>query len=445
MMSKTNRLKALVLAATLGSSVAGGCLPEDASESPALGDGAVFADTDGSIVVYRRMTRDAIEFAALFRVDPVSEKQTFIGDISELDFGAEMFIVESGYAFHDEDDFLLYGRDGVRTAVGKASTFAESVRISGDRGYLLATVRESSAAPPIRVGVVDGSTMEVHELEATAGTIAGAAFAHQSDALYVGYYETATGKGHLLRWDIDAVKAGGYVIDPATGLFADPNLDVELGLTLSPEVEVVVSPNDKFVSVAGLGVVMPYTGRPALDVVDILSGAVREVDLASPGTTFTFDDAYLVYTDETGETLYSLELGDETSTLKATGVGTESYAVSKTSNHIVETWDSTVGPIPLVGVVRQPIAGDFILGRYLFLPGAKMYSVATPLGGDSVLQNLDLTTGKVTTPFVGDFSSGMTLLPSGSVVLSDTTAKTLTIVDPATDTVTKTLPIPTLL
>lgn len=433
--------RAFAAALALATTTAGCVLDGDATESSDLGDGAVFADTDGSVIVYRRLTKDGVGFAALFRVDPVTEQQTFIGDVTELSFEADIFLAESGFAFHHLDRFFLYGRDGKKIAEKPASDFIVDVKLSGDRGFLLGTVDKTSGK---RIAVVDGETLDIHELEATSGIIAGASFAHTSDALYLGYFETASGKGHLLRWDLDAVKKGGFAIDPATGLFTAPNLDVELGITIPTAGDVVVSPNDKLVSVAGLGIDQPLTGRPTLDVVDILSGAVRRVGNANQPVTFTFDEAYLIYADGMPGALMSLELGDSASTGKALGVASDhDHAISKTSHHIVETWDDTVSGIPLVGAVRTPLVGDFDLGFHVSLPGAKMYNVTRPLSGASVLQSLDLATGKATKPIAGDFA-GMTLLPSGSVILTDVTAKTISVVDPDTDTVKKTLPLPTL-
>lgn len=436
--SFTSLSLAFTLACGLGTM---GCLPKgDASESSALGDGVVFADADGTIVVYRRLLKDGIEFASLFRVDPVSEKQTFIGDITELNLGTELFLSKPGFAFHDVDTFWLYGNDGKQLATTKASDIVEDVSLSGGRAFLLGRLSKSGGK---RLALVDAATMEVHEFEGSAGAIAGASFAHGSDALYVGYFESGSGQGHLLRWDAGALKTAGYPIDPATGLFADPNMDVALGLTVSSGSEVVVSPKDRWVSVAGLAVGVPYTGDPAIDIVDVLSGEVREADRVVAPTTFTFDDAFAVLTSAEDTTLLTLNLEDPTALPSLSGVHADNYAVSRTSRHIVGLWNRVVAPIPLAGATPTSLTGDLGLDFYVFLPGSKMYNVTRPLDGASELQSLDLGTGIVTKPIPGDFA-GMTVLPSGSVVLSDTTAKTLSIVDPATDTVKKTLALPTL-
>lgn len=434
-------LSAVSLAIACASTLSGCFADGDASTSSQLGDGALFADVDGKLIVFRSITKGTVQFGALFRLDPATDNQTFVADVTELPPGSEMFVSDAGYAFHELHQFWLWDHDGRRVTDTKASDFVEGVTLSGGRGFLLGTIAKTNGK---RLAVIDGATMEVHEIEATAGTISGASFAHTSDALYVGLYETTSGKGHLLRWDLDAVKSGGFAVDPATGLFAAPNLDVELGLGAPTTGDVVVSPNDKFVSVAGVSTMAPNTGTAALDVVSILSGGVREVPRAQAPTTFTFDDAYLVYSSIVDMGLVAVDLDDPDAALDFIGVGASSdrWAVSKTSNHVVYDWDGTVGPIPLEKQMRSKIDGDFDLGFYLTV-GARMYNLSRPISGPSVLQSLDLATGKATKPVAGDFA-GMTALPDGTVVLSDLQANTLTFLDTKTDTVVKTQPIPTL-
>lgn len=433
---------AVASVALAGASALSGCLLDgDASTSSELGDGALFAEKDGKLIVFRSITKGTVQFGTLFRLDPATDTQTFVADVTELPPGAEMFLSEAGFAFHELDRFWLWDRDGKRVTDTKATDLVEGVTLSGDRGFLLGTLTKTNGK---RIAVVDGATMEVHELEAIAGTVSGAALAHTSDALYVGLYETTSGKGHLLRWDLDAVKIAGFPIDPATGLFASPNLDVELGLTIPMTGEVVVSPNDKFVSVGGITSVAPHAGSGALDVVDILSGGVREIPSTQPPTTFTFDDAYVLYSNAADKGLVAVDLDDTNASLGFLGIGVSSdrYAISRTSNHYVYDWDGSVGPIPPAQGMNTKIDGDFDLGFYMSV-GAKMYNLSRPIGGPSTLQILDLATGKSTSPITGDFE-GMTALGGGAVVLSDLTANTLTFVDTSSDTVVKTVPIPTL-